>query len=243
LKVAALSLSLSLVAGPALAEPPPDPDAEANPGTERAPASDARAGHPILHAGFGLLAPVGRLAAGLPASDYLRSGPAVTGSIGIGLGRNAVLEAGAGYGSFAGSTACPLCSGRSIDAGIGLTYHLSQGFAIDPWLRYGLALRWTNLDLQTNLGTDAVSYRGIDIAKLGLGADFYPTPMLGLGPFLEADLGTNYRRPAPLAGEPVRGLGTYAFLQIGLRVSLDPLKPSLREPKKKSARAAAFLLP
>ena len=55
---------------------------------------------------------------------------------------------------------------------------------------------------------------GIDVARLGLGGDFFPTASFGFGPFIETDIGV--RVDPDTTG--------YAAFLAGLRLTFDPLR-------------------
>jgi hypothetical protein len=250
---AGLALTLGLPAR-ALAQPQPAPftltDDEADLGKERPAAPDTRTGHIYLQPRFGVVAPAGKLAAapstspdaGTPTAQLAGTGVGFGATLGIGITRHAVIEAVGQYTTFGAPTACTGCSGSSIELGLGFSYHLAQGVAIDPWIGYGLGLRFATFDAYPTSPTGGPSgssptpqgFRGIDVARIALGADFYPVPAIGLGPYFEADIGTAFARHDPTLGPAV-----YGFFQLGLRVAFDPFQRTLRAPQaepKASAR-------
>lgn len=225
-------------------------DDEADLGKERPPAPDTRTGHVYLQPRVGVVAPAGKLAAapltsptaGTPTSQLAGTGAGFGATLGVGVARHAVLEAVGQYTMFGAPTACSGCSGSSIELGLGLSYHLAQGVAIDPWIGYGVGLRFATFHAQPTSATGGPTgdapidqgFRGFDVARIALGADFYPVPALGLGPFFEADIGTAFARHDPTLGPAV-----YGFLQVGLRIAFDPFQRTLRAPEpapKASAR-------
>ena len=208
---AGLALTFGLPAR-ALAQPQPAPftllDDESDIGKEHPAAPDTRTGHIYVQPRFGVVAPAGKLAAaptsapdgGTPTSQLAGTGTAFGATLGIGITRHAVIEAAAQYTSFGAPTACTGCSGSSIELGLGFSYHLAQGVAIDPWISYGLGLRFATFDAYPTSPTGGPSgsaptsqgFRGLDVARIALGADFYPIPVVGLGPYFEADVGTAF---------------------------------------------------
>jgi hypothetical protein len=225
-------------------------DDEADIGTDKPPAPDMRTGHIYLQPRLGVVAPAGKLAAapltspngGTPTSQLAGTGASFGATLGIGITRHAVIEAVGQYTTFGAPSACPECSGSSIDLGLGVSYHLAQGVAIDPWISYGVGLRFATFNAQPTSPTGGPTggapidqgFRGFDVARFALGADFYPLPVLGLGPFFEADVGTAFARP-----DPTLGPGVYGFFQLGLRVAFDPFQRTLSAPRttpKASAR-------
>lgn len=214
-----------------------DAEALAERGTKRAAAKDTRAGHWLLSARSDVLLPAGSLVYGLGTGALLGFGPSFGATIGYGLSRSTVFEVGAAYGILTASNECTGCSGRSFDAGLGFSYHPAQGIAVDPWASFGSGYRTVSLTLpSTVLGRQPAAsgraYQGLDVARLAIGADFYPIPSLGFGPYLGADFGSFLGRPTPDAGAGVAALpdpggATYAFFHVGLRIVLDPTRAPL----------------
>jgi hypothetical protein len=217
-------------------EPPPGPppdeiDPEA--GIPRGLAPDWRTGHFLLSGRFGLLAPTGNAAVvgtdveqvNIAVANLASTGMLFGGTLGFGVSRHGVVEGTVDYGRLGAQLGCPACSGSQLAIGLGVSYHMAQGIALDPWVSYGLGIRFSSFkvpNLTTN-GIDTQNYRGIDLARLALGADFYPTPFVGLGPFLEADIGTNVKFPFAEYGGSV-----YAMFSLGVRLTFDPLRASTR---------------
>jgi len=246
---AAAACLAALIVAPriAMAEPPQAPavvdadDDDEGPGagTRRPAAPDTRGGHLFVNAKASYLAPAGSLAVTVPTADVTGAGMNFGGILGIGISRYTVVEASFGYAPMFGPSDCKDCGGRIFDLGVGLSYHLAQGVAIDPWVSYGLGLRLADLTTTAVPGQRGgaladQSYRGVDLARLALGADFYPLPQLGFGPFIEVDLGTAFSRP-----DPTLGPSAYAFFQFGLRIALDPLRsasPPAPSPRVETAR-------
>lgn len=192
-------------------------------GTAKPYAPDERSGHVYLRALSGLDVPFGNAHARAPLGDVASYGLAVGGSLGVGLSRHLELDGAGVYGLYQG--ACPSCSFGTVAASLGLTYHLVQGSALDPWIRLGVGYRNAAIGYDVEDAgrfrfTPAGDYHGVDAAKLSMGATFYPIASLGLGPFLGADVGAFAAGPTPA------GLGAraYGFFQVGLRVELDPAK-------------------
>ena len=224
-------------------------DDEADIGKDKPPAADMRTGHVYLQPRFGVVAPAGKLAAapltspngGTPTSQLAGTGAGFGATLGIGITRHAVIEAVGQYTRFGAPSACEGCSGSSIDLGLGFSYHLAQGVAIDPWISYGVGLRFATFTAQPTSPTGGATggtpidqgFRGLDVARIALGADFYPVPALGLGPYIEADVGTAFARH-----DPKLGPGVYGFFQLGLRVAFDPFQRTLSAPRA-TPRASA----
>lgn len=248
---AALGLAFALgLPARALAQAPPAPftlvDDEADVGKEHPAAPDTRTGHLYLQPRLGAVAPAGKLAAapatspnaGTATSQLAGTGAGFGATLGVGITRHAVIEAVAQYTIFGAPTACNGCKGSSVELGLGLSYHLAQGVAIDPWVSYGVGLRFATFHAQptsttggpTGLPPLDQAFRGFDVARLALGADFYPIPKLGLGPFFEADLGTAFSRANLSKADPALGGAVYGFFQVGLRIAFDPFQRPLRAP-------------
>jgi hypothetical protein len=242
--------SASLFSAAARAQEPPagPPAEELDPeaGVPRRLAPDWRTGHFLLSGRFGLLSPTGNAAVvgvdpeqqNIAVADLAGAGMLFGGTLGFGISRHGVVEATVDYGRLGAQLGCAACSGSSqLAIALGISYHMAQGIALDPWVSYGLGVRLSSFkvpNLTTN-GIDSQDYRGIDIARLALGADFYPTPFLGLGPFIEADIGTNVKFPVAAYGGSV-----YAMFTFGVRLTLDPLRTSTRAaPRVASSPSAA----
>ena len=213
-------------------EVPPEPGA----GTPRPPAPDWRRGTFLLSAGAGYLAPLGSVATGIAAGERVSGGLSVNGSLGFGLSRHTSFQIQGTYGWFSGAEACPRCTGNSLAVGLGLTYHLVQGIAFDPWGSVGVGYRTMNITVPAAAGGAELlagggRYHGIDFARVAFGGDFYPHPVFGIGPYVEGAFGSY--RIRPVESEP----SIYAFVQVGLRIVLDPLRGGRVTPQRVTGRA------
>jgi hypothetical protein len=213
-------------------EAPLDPGA----GTPRPAAPDWRSGTLLLSAGGGYSVPLGSFASGITAGERVSGGPAVNGALGFGLSRNTSFQIQGTYGWFSGTEACPSCTGNSLGVGLGLTYHLVQGIAFDPWGSVGVGYRTINITVPVTAGgvealTGGGRYHGIDFARVAFGGDFYPHPAFGIGPYVEGAFGSFRLRP--VESQP----SIYAFVQVGLRFVLDPLRSGRVTPQRATARA------
>jgi hypothetical protein len=208
------------------AQAPPEPGE----GTSRAAAPDMNRGALLVSFGTGLFAPAYSTLSALDLATALAPGVGFRGALGIGLSRHVSVELNGGYGLLSAGEACSTCSGNSLNVGVGLTYHLAQGLAFDPWASLGVNYRSMTID---DPGRSAVSgagaYSGWDFARLSLGGTYYPVPFLGFGPYLDASFG-GFR----LLPDGRSSAGVYTFIDFGLRVTLDPLRPS-KLPSKKVA--------
>jgi len=211
-----LALALLGASGAARAEALPPEESEAEAGTPRPAAPDLRGGHFFLIGKASLVGPSGSIARDLATEDVSDSGGSFGGIVGVGLSRYAVLEAFGSYTLI--DESCAGCEARSFDAGLGFSYHLAQGLAVDPWISYGVAFRSFSFQGPDATGmTLEASYAGLDFTRIAIGADFYPVPGFGFGPFVELDLGTYVDRP------PETNASVHAFFQLGVRVALDPV--------------------
>ena len=196
---------------------------EADTGTIRPRAPDYRAGHIFLRGGVGLVIPTGYFQSHLSAASVLGLGMGVNALLGVGLSPNSELNVAGTYALMESTESCPGCTGNSLNGNIGLTYHLVEGIAIDPWIRLGMGYRTADYERVKAAPPFFVGgrYQGLDVADLSLGGTFSPIPGLGIGPYVEADLGTYASRPARPDGEET-SLRTYAFFQLGAQIELDP---------------------
>ncbi|XXX82128.1 hypothetical protein WMF30_25545 [Sorangium sp. So ce134] len=198
-------------------------------GAKRPAGPDERSGHLLLQGRAGYSLPFGSMAEGQPVNERVSGGLAFGGSVGLGLSRVTVLEASGSYALLSAADGCSGCSGRSLDIGIGLVYHLAQGIAFDPWISYGVgyrraALTWEEDSAAGRTASDHV-FHGLDVARIALGGDFYPVSSFGVGVFAELDAGTYLSRPGDDAGATA-----YGFFQFGLRLALDPVPRGTRTP-------------
>ncbi len=133
--------------------------------------------------------------------------------VGIGLSRFAVgfVEGAVAHASLDG-VSCDGCSVTSASVGVGLSAHVAQGFAVDPWVSFGAAYRHITVaagDAPLAEGSDESAF---DFARIGAGFDFKPSPMFGVGPYVSAGFGVRSFEDAV----------AYADVVGGLRVTLDP---------------------
>lgn len=205
-------------------EAPPEPGE----GLPRNPPPDLRRGALLVSVGSGLFAPAYGPLSTVDLSTTLAPGLGFRGSLGLGLSRHVSLDIGGSYGLLSAGDSCATCSGNSFSLGVGLTYHLTQGIAFDPWASFGVNYRsLTLVDPNRSAQNGAGTYSGWDFARIALGGTYYPTSFLGFGPYLEASFG-GFR----LLPDGRSNGGAYAFIDFGLRITLDPLRPGKLPPKK-----------
>lgn len=205
-------------------EAPPEP----NEGLARSSAPDLRRGALLISVGSGLFAPAYDTLPALDLSTALAPGLGFRGSLGLGLSRHVSLELGGSYGLLSAGESCSTCSGNSLSLGVGLTYHLAQGIAFDPWASFGVNYRsMTFVDPGRSKESGAGTYSGWDFARIALGGTYYPVSFLGFGPYLEASFGGFRLLPDGRTNGAV-----YTFIDFGLRVTFDPLRPGKLPAKK-----------
>jgi hypothetical protein len=213
--------------GPALVIVPAESD---QPQLEPVPsAHDTLGGHFVLGAAVGAKWPFGSLSDGTKQDQELGAGLALNLDLGVGLSRNVVIGVWGeldDYASPAKAATCAACSARSFAGGPFIRYHIVQGTRFDPWGAIALGLRQTtvdhdnfsvrNADQATGVAT-TTHFVGPDWLRLTLGGDWYPLANVGVGPYVEFDVGAYNRHPhsSTVGTEIHTGLGT------GLRLTLD----------------------
>lgn len=208
-------------------EAPPEPGA----GTPRDYAPDLRRGAVLVTVGTGLLAPVGESIQDVALPGLVAPGLGLRAAAGFGLSRHLSLELMGTYGMFSAGETCVSCSGSTFGLGFGITYHLAQGIAFDPWASIGMNYRAMTIETSADSAIAGVgSYSGWDFARIALGGTYYPAPFVGFGPYLEAAVGTFRLLPDGRSGS-----GVHAFIDFGLRVTFDPLRPGKLAPQKATA--------
>lgn len=252
----AASLAASLAAVPAAAQPgkaaaPAVPvvevEGEADTGAKRPAAPDERKGHLYFGVGATAVGPAGSMGPATPSTSLASAGFGFGAFLGFGLSRHVTLQVFGDRTIFLAPGACSTdCGGRAYSGGLGVTYHLAQGLAFDPWGSFGVAYRDSVFEVINPTNPDGKRinqhYRGIDVARIALGGDFYPTPFFGFGPWLELDLGTNFNWPKPLLALPLdvnNSPRTYALFQVGVRVAFDPMRKGVRPTVARGAARAA----
>jgi hypothetical protein len=182
---------------------PADPD---QPVLEPIPdARDLRSGHLTLGAAAGAKWGLGSLSDTLTQRSEVGPGLALDLDLGIGLGRNLVLGAWGEFDTFSAPSACSLCSAKSFAGGPFLRYHPVQGARFDPWGALAVGERQIKIDD----GGRSRTYSGIEFLRLTLGADWYASSKLAIGPYLELNVGT-------YSGDSI-----HTDLGTGLRLTLD----------------------
>ncbi|APR77037.1 Hypothetical protein A7982_02384 [Minicystis rosea] len=217
---------------PAPPAPPAEEEGETETGTKRPGAPDERTGHVYFGVSGAAVGPAGSMGPATPSSQLSPAGFSPGGFFGVGVGRHATLQVFGDWTRYLKPGACSRdCGGTGYTVGLGVTYHLAQGIAFDPWGSFGVAYRRSSFDVENPTRPDDARVRqvfhGIDVARIAIGGDFYPTSRFGFGPYLEADLGTNFIWAKPLLGLPPdvkNGPRTYAFFSVGIRIAFDPMR-------------------
>ena len=169
-------------------------------------AHDTLGGHFVLGAALGGKWQFGSLEQDRKLNDFLGAALALNLDLGFGLTRNIVLGVWGEFDNHGTPSGCRVCNGgKSFAGGPFIRYHLVQGTRFDPWGAFALGLRSTSVD--TDIGNK--DYFGVDIMRLSLGGDWYPTSNIGFGPYVSFDWGT------------YGSSGGHTGLATGLRVVLD----------------------
>jgi hypothetical protein len=209
----ASSVAAPAAAGPAVVVVPNDPD---QPLLEAIPnARDTLGHHFVIGGAVGAKWGFGSLSDGSKQSQVLGTGLALNVDVGFGLSRNIVLGVWGEFDDYSSASACPQCSTTSFAGGPFLRYHIVQGTRFDPWGAIAVGVRQTKLD--PGAGSATSSFFGPDWLRLSLGGDWYPFANLGIGPYVELDIGAYNKHPNSSTVDTTlhTGLGT------GLRLVLD----------------------
>jgi hypothetical protein len=247
---AAGSIAALLLAATALAQQPADTvqpgdadDVDA-PGRGRPVPRDDRSGTVSGFAGAALVVPAGGLGGGLTFAQVAAPGMGGEVGVAVGLTRYSALEL---RGQFAKlGAACATCSAQMFSAGLGLVYHTSQALGFDPWVRFGAAYRALliggELASLVSTASSAGTFHGVDVASLALGGDYYPIRWLGVGLFLQGDVGLVAAAPPGVteAGATTQvGRGAvYGLFQVGLRIALAPQQKAVTAAQVPQRRTA-----
>ena len=152
-------------------------------------AHDTLGGHFVVGASVGAKWQYGSIDQGMKLNDYLGAALALNLDVGYGVSRNVVLGVWGNFDDHSKPNGCPLdlCTGgKSFAGGPFIRYHLVQGTRFDPWGMFSLGVRSTTVD--SKIGSK--DYFGVDILKLTVGGDWYPTSNVGFGPYFTFDWGT-----------------------------------------------------
>ncbi len=178
-------------------------------------AKDLRKGHIYFSIAGENLTALGNIVENQPSNEILGTGYGFSGRIGLGLNRYVVTNVDFGMNSYSSTDRCSSCSSNSFRVGLGLEYHMAQGIAFDPWLRFGFGYR--NLSIQSdNFKEFNGTYHGMDWLHMGIGGHFYPMKPFGFGPFLDWAIGSYSLTPTVSNSN-----STYSIVTLGLNVIVD----------------------
>jgi hypothetical protein len=178
------------------------------------PAADTLAGHVDVTGSIAFAVPFGQLEEGVDQTSVIGSGHGVGLDIGIGVSRTVAIGAWGQALALGDSDDCIDCSGASLAFGGFVRYHLVQGVRFDPWMSAGLGYRTTTF---SGVPGGDVDYSGIEWLRLQVGGDWYPFSHVGLGPFMELDMGIYGDKSVGSIGESA----AHWLFQTGLRITLD----------------------
>lgn len=220
LRVTALSglFVASTVPLPALAQQPesdlsPPPAEEDAPPPELVPfRQDAVGGH--FQAGVtGLFAfPFGSSAKDVGTRTRAGWGGGGALDLSYGVDRFVALGAYAEMSRLGDSKKCPDCTGTLLGSGAFVRYHISQGLRLDPWVSYGLGFLGFGGEDQAEIS----HYSGVEWMRLQVGADWFLTPSMLLGPVVSLSAAHMIERPR--LEEPG---GPLMRATLGLRLAFD----------------------
>ncbi|OQB17279.1 MAG: hypothetical protein BWY17_01053 [Deltaproteobacteria bacterium ADurb.Bin207] len=193
------------------------------------PAPDSLTNHIAISPKIAFIVPTGSAEKRFPQRAYVQAGPSYGLDLAYGLSRYVALQARFEYGMLSANDQCPnggTCEATTLAFGAGVDYHLVHGAAFDPWLRAGMGYRWTRFDLRWEGINRDRAYAGLDWLHLAIGGDWYPHPMIGLGPFFALDIGSYQARPdSPPPGTSGPAQATvHTFVSLGLRAVFDPMR-------------------
>ena len=169
---------------------------------------DLRSGQWTISAAGAFATPTSKLLGSSVPAGSLRFGAGGRARLGWGVNRHLNLGIDGGFTRLLPDADCEGCGASVIDVGASLQYHVMQGFAVDPWISYGVGYRHILL----NAGNVDETLSGIDVARLALGADYYPAPWFGIGPYVGADIGLRDTDESSV----------YGVFHTGLRITFDP---------------------
>lgn len=174
--------------------------------------ADAVQGHLVVGLTGSLEFPFGSVSDGVLARERSGWGGGGTIDLSYGVDRFVALGAYGGVSRLGPSNRCEGCTASLLGAGGLVSYHISQGLKLDPWISYGFGIvAFGNEDEAFNS-----HYSGLEIIRLQVGANWYGSRHFILGPTAGLSIAHLYNRPPEeTSGGPlVRAL-------LGLRVGFD----------------------
>jgi len=92
------------------------------------------------------------------------------------------------------------CSANDIRLGANIHYHPRAGYAVDPWLGFGVGYEFFNLS-SSGGGQSADGHaNGFEFANFQAGIDFHASPSFRVGPFLSFSVDETTSESATLNG-------------------------------------------
>lgn len=211
-------LAASAVPASAFAQQPESADSDTSTETDESPRElvpfrrDTVGGHfQVAVAGL-LTFPFGSPAKDVGTRTKAGWGGGAALDLAYGVDRFVALGAYAEMNWLGDSTRCIACKGTLLGTGAFVRYHVSQGLRIDPWVSYGagfVALRGENEG-------DVSRYSGVEWMRLQVGADWFLTPSLLVGPVLGLSAAHMVERPS--LEDPG---GPLMRATLGLRIAFD----------------------
>jgi hypothetical protein len=122
---------------------------------------------------------------------------------------------GFGFGGTAGAlgAACNSCGVASRVLGAEVFYSILPDDWVNPWVGYGLGFSW----LSAGDGVPELDLHGFDLARLTFGIDFRLSRTIGLGPYVDYDVGIY-----SYANGDIHGRAVHEWLVVGPRFVLLP---------------------
>ena len=121
------------------------------------------------------------------------------------------------------------CSAEAYHLGIELQYSFRPDQRFNPWVGYGIGWEVATQSLRDSIGDrrEESSVSGLELARIGLGADWRLGRAVGLGFFLEFALGRYTRKEASVNGKEL-GSGSiddptlHSWIGLGIRMAVMP---------------------
>ena len=196
--------------------------------TPVAAAPDDLSGHLILAPRAAYVVPMGSADSVLKQRGYTASGFGAGLDISFGLSRYVAVQGRFDMGWFGAGSQCPTggsCSASMWASGLGIEYHMVNGGAFDPWLRYGVGYRSTTFDRKWpgRTGPNSGTYGGIEWLHLAIGGEWYGLKTIGFGPYVAFDLGGYNSRPSE-SSQMGASSTFHSFLSVGIRGVFHPAR-------------------
>lgn len=132
------------------------------------------------------------------------------------------------YGQFAfaflSDKACPggaSCSGNDLRFGVNVHYHFTSGQPWDVWVGAGAGYEILNYKISTQAGSADGSARGLELANLQLGFDYFVEPQVRVGPFVGFSFGQYSSVSLNGSSGDVKDKALHEWLSFGVRGAFD----------------------